>query len=125
MPLEPPAAAPIRIARVITRLNVGGPAIQAIEMSARLEPGGFHTLLIHGRLGPAEGDMRYRIPPAPAFETEYIRALRRELAPFADGAAVLQIFRLLCSFRPAIVHTHMAKAGAIGRQLSTVHSLQR
>ncbi len=115
MPLENPATAPIRVARIITRLNVGGPAIQASEMSARLEAQDIHTLLIHGRLGPGEGDMSYLVPPEPAFEVTYLPALRRELAPLADAVAVERVFRRLCSFRPTIVHTHMAKAGTVGR----------
>ncbi len=115
MPLENSVTAPIRIARIITRLNVGGPAIQAIEMSARLEAHGCHTLLIHGRLGPGEGDMRYLVPPEPAFDMAYVPALRRELAPLADAVAVARVLRRLCRFRPTIVHTHMAKAGTVGR----------
>jgi len=107
--------APIRVARIITRLNVGGPAIQAVEMSARLEAAGYHTLLIHGRLAAGEGDMRYLVPPDPAFEVAAVRALRREVAPVADAAAVARVFGALCRFRPRIVHTHTAKAGTVGR----------
>lgn len=109
------ARTPIRIARIITRLNVGGPAIQAIEMSARLESIGYHTLLVHGRVGADEGDMQYLAPPDPRFEMMMLGSLRREVAPTADGAAVARVLRLLTTFRPAIVHTHMAKAGAVGR----------
>ena len=122
MPLEHPATAPIRIARIITRLNVGGPAIQAIEMSARLEAHGCHTLLIHGRLGRGEGDMRYLVPPEPAFDMTYLPALRRELAPLADSVAVERVFEQLRRFRPTIVHTHMAKAGTVGRAAALIYN---
>jgi glycosyltransferase involved in cell wall biosynthesis len=116
------ASAPIRIARIITRLNVGGPALQAIEMSTRLESIGYHTLLIHGRLGRGEGDMRYLVPSPRTFEMAYVPALRRDPAPLADSAAVAQVFRLLCRFRPAIVHTHMAKAGTVGRTAALLYN---
>jgi glycosyltransferase involved in cell wall biosynthesis len=122
VPLENPATAPIRVARIITRLNVGGPAIQAIEMSARLEAHGCHTLLMHGRLGPDEGDMRYLVPSEPAFDMTYVPALRRELSPLADAVAVQQVFRRLCQFRPTIVHTHMAKAGTVGRAAALIYN---
>jgi len=105
----------IRVARIITRLNVGGPAIQAIEMSERLESIGFHSLLIHGSLGAGEADMSYLVPSNRRFEIAYVPALRRELSPLADSAAAWRVFALLCRFRPRIVHTHMAKAGTIGR----------
>ena len=68
---------PLRIARIITRLNVGGPAIQAIEMSARFERAGCHTLLVHGRLGAGEGDMRYLVPADRTFEMVHVPSLRR------------------------------------------------
>ena len=122
MPPADSATAPIRVARIITRLNIGGPAIQAIEMSARLESMGCQTLLIHGRLGPGEGDMGYRVPPDRRFEMAYVPALRRELAPAADVAAVAGVFRLLCRFRPTIVHTHTAKAGTVGRAASLLYN---
>ena len=105
----------IRVARIITRLNIGGPAIQAVEMSARLETVGYHTLLIHGRIGPDEGDMQYLVAADHPFEVAQVPALRREVAPFADVGAIARVFQLLCRFRPAIVHTHTAKAGTVGR----------
>jgi len=112
----------IRVARIITRLNVGGPAIQAIELSARLETAGYHTLLVHGRLGAGEGDMRYLLPPARAFEVADTPALRRDVAPLADAAALTRLVALLHRFRPAIVHTHMAKAGTIGRAAALIYN---
>jgi glycosyltransferase involved in cell wall biosynthesis len=116
------SSAPIRIARIITRLNVGGPAIQAIEMSARLESTGYHTLLVHGRLGPGEGDMSYLVPSPRSFEMAYVPELQREPSPFADAVAVAKVLRLLRTFRPAIVHTHMAKAGTVGRTAASIYN---
>jgi glycosyltransferase involved in cell wall biosynthesis len=122
VPPENPVTAPVRVARIITRLNVGGPAIQAIEMSARLEAHGCHTLLIHGRLGPGEGDMRYLVPAGHTFDLSAVPALRRELAPAADIAAAARVYQLLRAFRPTIVHTHMAKAGAVGRTAALLYN---
>ena len=42
---------PLRVLRLITRLNIGGPSIQAITLSERLTPRGFTTRLVHGSLG--------------------------------------------------------------------------
>ena len=47
--------------------------------------------------------------------TEQLASLKRTISPLSDAAAAWQIYRLLCEFKPAIVHTHMAKAGAAGR----------
>jgi glycosyltransferase involved in cell wall biosynthesis len=110
----------MRVARVITRLNVGGPAIQAISLSERLAPQHFETLLVHGRLGPGEGDMRYLLPPS--VDACYLSALRRPIAPLGDLSAVTQLYRLFRRYRPRIVHTHMAKAGTVGRLAAVLYN---
>jgi glycosyltransferase involved in cell wall biosynthesis len=110
-----------RIVRIITRLNIGGPSIQAITLSDRLDQDGFRTTLVHGRLGPREGDMSYLLPPG-GMATAYLPALRRSINPLADMQAAWQIFRLLCRARPNIVHTHMAKAGALGRMAAIAYN---
>ena len=110
-----PSTEPIRIARIITRLNVGGPAIQAVSLSEQLESAGYHTLLVHGTVGPDEGDMSYLIPPERRFEVEHVATLRRQITPGDDATALSTLVRRLRRFRPQIVHTHMAKAGSIGR----------
>ena len=66
--------------------------------------------------------MSYLIPPDHRFETAYLPGLRREIAPAADAAALLHIFRRLRRFRPAIVHTHMAKAGSLGRLAALLYN---
>jgi glycosyltransferase involved in cell wall biosynthesis len=119
------SAEPIRIARIITRLNVGGPAIQAVTLSEQLESAGYHTLLVHGRVGSGERDMSYLIPATRHFEVEPLNSLRREIAPIADAAALAALARRLREFRPHIVHTHMAKAGSVGRAAALMANLGR
>jgi len=111
----------MRVARIITRLNVGGPSIQAISLSERLAPRGFDTLLVHGRLGASEGDMRYLLP-AGGVTTHYMAALQRPIAPLDDAGALWQLYQLLRHFRPHIVHTHMAKAGTVGRLAALMYN---
>jgi glycosyltransferase involved in cell wall biosynthesis len=110
----------MRVARIITRLNIGGPAIQAINLSSRLSAFGIETLLIHGSVADAEGDMDYLLERAdPQPSTLHVLDLQRRMMPLKDARAWWSIFRALCRFRPHIVHTHMAKAGALGR-LATI-----
>jgi len=112
---------PIRIVRIITRLNIGGPAIQAVTLSDRLRAHGFETVLVHGHLGPGEGDMSYLLPPD--VPTIHLPHMQRSVAPSDDFRALAQIYRLLRHVRPAIVHTHMAKAGAIGRTAAALYNV--
>ena len=118
-----PPGAPIRVARVVTRLNIGGPSIQAVELSSRLSARGCETLLIHGRVGADEGDMSYLLERAvPRPRTTQLAALQRPLAPLADARALWQVYRQLRAFKPHIVHTHMAKAGAVGRLAAVAYN---
>ena len=110
-----------RILRIITRLNIGGPAIQAITLATRLEDCGFDTTLVHGRLGPREGDMRTLLPSSPR-DAEYMPSLRRPIDPLNDGITFWRLLALMRRIRPAIVHTHMAKAGAIGRMAAMAYN---
>lgn len=83
-------------------------------MSAHLQDEGYDTLLVHGRTEPDEGDIRTVLDTGP-LTSAYISSLRRPIAPVSDLVAFLAIYRLLCRIRPAIVHTHTAKAGSVGR----------
>ena len=49
----------IKVLRVITRLNIGGPSIQAVSLTTRLKAFGYESLLVHGTLSSGEGDMGY------------------------------------------------------------------
>jgi glycosyltransferase involved in cell wall biosynthesis len=123
--IDPPGDAATRsrrIARVITRLNIGGPAIQAIALSRELAAFGFSTLLVHGRLGPAEGDMT-TILPVSDLTACHVRTLVRPISPLNDLAALWRLFRLFRQWKPDIVHTHMAKAGTLGRLAAIFHNL--
>lgn len=121
MPTESPTT-PIAVVRVITRLNIGGPSIQATRLSA-LDRDGFTTTLIHGRLGDGEGDMSYLI--VPGTRAIYVETLRRQLSPLNDLRAFIRLVGEMRRARPQIVHTHMAKAGLLGRLAAAVYNMTR
>lgn len=99
------------VVRVITRLNVGGPARQALFLTGAMPARGFPSQLVWGRVGPGEGQFD---PPA-GMPNTHIPWLRREMSPRDDVRAFRALRRLMKVHRPTIVHTHMAKAGALGR----------
>jgi len=109
---------PIRILRVIARLNVGGPAIQAISLTQLLGDSGYETLLVRGVEGPTEGNMDY-LAERLGVKPLRLRSLRRRIGVH-DLASVVAIRRLIQEFRPHILHTHAAKAGTAGRLAAMV-----
>ena len=100
---------------VITRLNVGGPAIYVDIVSSRLDPDRFETLLVAGREDAAEGSMvdlgRFRGP----LEVVRVDTLSREVSGLHDVRALGDVTALARSFKPDVVHTHLTKGGFVGR----------
>jgi len=102
------------IHRVIARLNVGGPALHVVNLARGLEPHGFRTRLIAGSLEAGEGDMSgYARERGVA--VDLLPAMSRELHPGRDLGTLIALRGRFQADRPAIVHTHTAKAGTLGR----------
>ncbi len=104
---------PIRLVRVIARLNIGGPAIQAITLTKLLDERGYRTRLVRGSEGPDEGSMDFLADQLGVSPT-LIKSIRRDPGP-GDFEALWRLARILRRDRPQIVHTHAAKAGTLGR----------
>lgn len=99
--------------RIIARLNIGGPAIQAITLTQELEAHGFRTRLVRGVEDPAEGNMDY-LAQERGIRPTLIPTMRRDPGP-GDLTALLRLVLLMWRDQPAIVHTHAAKGGTLGR----------
>jgi glycosyltransferase involved in cell wall biosynthesis len=104
----------MRVVHAIARLNVGGAALQVLELASRQRRRGHDVVVVHGTVPSGEESMadvadRLGVPH------RFLPQLRRELSPGRDLAAILELRRLLRELRPEILHTHAAKAGAVGR----------
>jgi glycosyltransferase involved in cell wall biosynthesis len=95
-------------------MNVGGPAYHVSLLSGRLSPERYRTLLVAGALGPGEASFAGLAERYGARVRE-VPEMGPELRPSRDLRTVRILVRLMRSFRPDIVHTHTAKAGAVGR----------
>jgi len=110
----PSGGRPVRVVRVIARLNIGGPAQQAILLTAGLDRTRFATTLVTGVVGHAEGDFT-DAARARAVIPVVIPELGRAIRPRRDLVALIKLVRIFRALRPDIVHTHTAKAGTLGR----------
>ncbi|MDP8924855.1 MAG: glycosyltransferase family 4 protein [Chloroflexota bacterium] len=104
----------LRVLRVITRLNIGGPAIHAILLTRGLQNERFASALVAGLEGPHEGTLR-DLATKHGVSPRIVPELGREVSPANDLRATLAMYRLIRGSRPHILHTHMAKAGTAGR----------
>jgi glycosyltransferase involved in cell wall biosynthesis len=111
----------MRVLRIIARLNVGGPARHVVWLSEGLEKDGVETLLVTGTVPPGEDDMS-DFAAAHGVTPHVIPSMSRELSPL-DAVAIWKLWRLMVRFRPDVVHTHTAKAGAVGRIAGLLYRL--
>src|SRR2546428_6746837 len=109
----------IRVVRIIDRLNIGGPAKHVTWLTAGLDPERFETTLITGVVPEGEGDMGY-FARAAGVKPVLIEEMSRELS-LGDVVVILKILRELFRLKPHIVHTHKAKAGAVGRVAAAIY----
>ncbi|MGD0712612.1 MAG: glycosyltransferase family 4 protein [Gaiellaceae bacterium] len=105
---------PVKVLRVIARLNVGGPALHVAYLTAGLADRGYETTLVAGTVGRGEKSMAF-VAEKRGVRIVTLEELHREIAPLRDARAMLRLARLMRRERPTILHTHTAKAGAVGR----------
>ncbi|HJW94851.1 MAG TPA: glycosyltransferase [Thermoanaerobaculia bacterium] len=103
----------MRVLRLIARLNVGGPAQHVVWLNEALAKEGIEALLVTGTVPAGEQDMS-GFAMARGVTPVVLPSMSRELSP-RDLVTIWQVWRLMRRFKPDIVHTHTAKAGAVGR----------
>ena len=103
-----------KVLQIITRLNIGGTASHVIIITHELNKIGYKVILVKGTEGKSEGDMM-DFAEAKGVEPYVIPRLGREVGFRNDIVAFYKIYRLIKKEKPKIVHTHTAKAGALGR----------
>ena len=114
--------APVRVIHVITRLDRGGSARNTLLTALGHDRVRFEPLVVAGlpEPGSAQGgrdaveDSR-RCLEARGVPLHLIPTMTRSLSPSRDLRTLWRLIRLFRRERPAIVHTHTSKAGALGR----------
>ena len=99
---------------MIARLNMGGPALHVAYLTAGLRERGYATTLVAGSLARGEDSMAF-VADGLGVDVERVEELQREISPLRDVFAMVRLARIIRRVRPHILHTHTAKAGAIGR----------
>jgi glycosyltransferase involved in cell wall biosynthesis len=103
-----------KVLRIINRFNIGGPTYNATFLT-RFMSEEFETMLVGGLPEPDESDSLH-IPRSYGVEPVLIEEMRRLPNLKSDRAAYKKLKQIIQEFQPDIVHTHAAKAGALGRK---------
>jgi glycosyltransferase involved in cell wall biosynthesis len=108
------APQPIRVLRVIARLNMGGPAIHVANLAAGLQTRGYQTTVVAGSLARGEDSMAF-LAERLGVPVVSVPEIQREVSAIHDLRSAVRVASLIREERPHILHTHTAKAGAIAR----------
>ena len=116
--MNPNGKSPIRVMRIIARMNVGGPAVQVSGLMRGINSNEFDHRLYTGFCATDEAD--YLDSVATDVKAKRIEGLGRRVSISGDIKAFLSLVKAIHRFKPNIIHTHTAKAGFLGRLASLV-----
>ena len=102
-----------KILRILNRFNLGGPMHNAAYLSKYL-PEEYTTILVGGEKDESESDSEFLLQQMNIPYT-LLPSMKRSIGIFGDIAAWRAIVKIIRQEKPDIVHTHAAKAGALGR----------
>ena len=119
--VKSPSTGPIRVMRIIARMNVGGPAVQVSGLMRGFNSVDFDHRLYTGFCAADEAD--YLDTVATDVKAVRIEGFGRRVSMGGDIKAFVTLVKEIRSFKPHVIHTHTAKAGFLGR-IASVVSLQ-
>jgi glycosyltransferase involved in cell wall biosynthesis len=102
-----------RVLRILNRLIIGGPALNATYLTKYKAPE-WETMLVIGGKDDHEQDATH-LTDRLGLHPVKVEEMKRAIDPAADRKAYNKIKALIKEFKPDVVHTHAAKSGAIGR----------
>lgn len=112
---------PIRVMRIIARMNVGGPAVQVSGLMRGFNSAEFDHRLYTGYCAADEAD--YLDTVATDVKAVRIQGFGRRVSLGGDLKAFFSLINEIRNFKPHVIHTHTAKAGFLGR-IASIISLQ-
>ena len=112
---------PIRVMRIIARMNVGGPAVQVSGLMRGFNSTEFDHRVYTGYCAEDEAD--YLDTVATDVKAVRIQGFGRRVSLGGDLKAFFSLINEIRNFKPHVIHTHTAKAGFLGR-IASIISLQ-
>ena len=103
-----------KILRIVNRFNLGGITYNAAYLTKYISAE-FKTMLIGGMKDESEESSEFILKNL-GLDYQIIPEMKRSINPLNDLSAYKKIKKIIKEFKPDIVHTHAAKAGAIGRR---------
>ena len=99
----------MKVVEVVTRLS-GGVGRYLASLDEELRARGVEVIVMAGSVAESEAEVRL-LDHAPI----YVAGLQRSIGGPSDASAIRSLTRSLRELRPDVVHTHLSKAGVVGR----------
>lgn len=108
-----------KILHVIESFAAGSMYSVSLLVSALEE---YHHIVVWGKREHTPSDFERYFPDG----TEFIswRFVRKNISPFFDVLATVELMKILRSIRPSVVHLHSSKAGFLGRIAARLLGMQ-
>ena len=106
--------ATVRVLHIVTRLAVRGVPRHVLDAACGLDSGRYEVEIIAGRSEPGEGDLAAEARER-GLVVHTVPSLQRAVHPLADLRAYRTIAGIVAAGAYDIVHTHISKAGILGR----------
>lgn len=104
----------IRILHIITKIAVGGAQMNTLISTRDISMKGFPSDILTGPERPSEGDL-YDLVRKWDLNVLLAPHLKREISPFNDLLALIEIRKIIKNGNYDIIHTHGSKARFLGR----------
>jgi glycosyltransferase involved in cell wall biosynthesis len=104
----------IRVLQIVTRLVQRGVPRYVLDVAAGLNPDRYVVEILAGRGDPEEGS-RWEEAHERGIKTYSVAALQRAINPLGEAVAFAAIYQKIRKGDYDIVHTHISKAGILGR----------
>ena len=102
----------LKVAHIITRLELGGAQQNTLYCCAHHDRKKFEVILICGTGGYLDDEA---LKNSKLYRTYFLPELKHPIRPWWDLAALLKMTDILRAEKVDIVHTHSSKAGILGR----------
>lgn len=106
----------IKVLHIITKLELGGAQQNTIFTVNNLNKDKFDAFLAFGGGGILTEETKQRLSE----KAILVPFLVREINPYYDLLALIQLYKIIKKIKPQIVHTHSSKAGILGRTASFI-----
>lgn len=102
---------PQKVVHLVTRLDLGGAQQNTLHTVRHLDRSRFEPVLVCGPGGMLDEEVKNDA----SLRVIFVESLLRDISPFYDLLALLELAKILLAEKPAILHTHSSKAGILGR----------